>query len=88
MKDIPSQNLMEASKQGIRIPLSLSEVKESFDRNKQPCRVVDCAFASVVAQAAKEDEIYRSMLIGIIFERIKEKYKFECKDNFKIPNIK
>jgi len=80
LKDMPSQVLTEHSREGVRIPLSMSDMKESFDHRKDACRVVDVAFNTEVAKGAKEDQVYRNMLIGIIFERFKEKFQLEMRE--------
>ena len=53
LQDMPSENIVETSKEGVRIPLSLSEVREGFDNKKQICRVVDVAFNTEVAKATQ-----------------------------------
>merc|ERR1712154_105356 len=85
---MPSTDIFEASKEGVRIPLSLSEMREGFDNKKQICRVVDVAFNSEVAKGSQTSDDYRTMLIGIVFSRIAEKYNHELMDNYKFPKMK
>jgi len=56
LQDIASTDIKDNSQEGVRIPLSLSEVREGFDNKKQICRVVDVAFNTEVVKSSQSSE--------------------------------
>ena len=59
-----------AGEQGLRIPLSLGEVREESDKKGEPAQVIDVIWAPVTVEKAKKDATFRQVVVELAFNYI------------------
>jgi hypothetical protein len=77
-----------SSERGIRIPLSLGNVKEDRDKNGDPVQVYDIIWNSKVIKDAQKDAKFRQMVVELAFNYIKQKFDKDLDYRFTIPKMK
>ena len=82
-KDIPYSD-----QKGIRIPLSLGEPREDFDRKGNICQVYDVIWNPGTVKKAKTEVLFRSGMIELAFAYVKEKHKHTLNMRWSIPKMK
>ena len=60
---------------GVRVPLSLSEAREDFDKSGSPCQVYDVIFNSFVTEKIATDGRAIQFVLTLILQRIHERFK-------------
>eukprot|EP00826_Nyctotherus_ovalis_P018322 TRINITY_DN15471_c0_g1_i2.p1 TRINITY_DN15471_c0_g1~~TRINITY_DN15471_c0_g1_i2.p1 ORF type:complete len:263 (-),score=62.03 TRINITY_DN15471_c0_g1_i2:225-1013(-) len=85
---IEEKSLPDSEDVGIRIPLSLGEVREDFDKKNGPCRVYDIVWNPLTVKKAVEEKNVRPLVIQLAFAHIKQKKGVELSENFTIPKMK
>jgi len=70
---IEEQALPDSDSIGLRIPLSLGEVREDFDKKGGACRVYDIIWNPKTIKKSIEDKNIRQTLIELALAHIKNK---------------
>jgi hypothetical protein len=88
--DPPQEKHMPDSDQpAVRIPLSLGELREDFDKKGDPCRVLDVIWNPEAVKKGNDDMLYRHGLVELAFEYIKQKHNLILDLKYKAPkNLK
>jgi len=73
---------------GLRIPLSLGESREDFDKKGGPCRVFDIIWNPKTVQKAIEDKNVRQIMVELSLNHIKQKKALELSEKYTIPKMK
>ena len=74
--------------QALRIPLSLSEQRNDFDKHGQECTVFDCVFADKVINEAANFRPMKVFVIECAMGWIQHKCKLQLDPKFKLPKLK
>lgn len=70
---IQEQSLPDSDQVGIRIPLSLGELREDFDKKGGACRVYDIVWNPNTLKKALEDKNVRKAVIELAMDHLKQK---------------
>jgi hypothetical protein len=74
MVDEPhEQPIPDSEEKGIRVPLSLGEVKEDFDKKGKICQVYDIVWNPKSVKNALEDGTFKQVMIEFAIAHIKQK---------------
>lgn len=74
------------NEEGIRIPISMGEVREEFDKNNKPCKVIDAIInPEICAELQKKTGIellkfFKELLVSYVFQ----KHKIQLNPNGRI----
>lgn len=63
-----------AAETGLRIPLSLGDIREESDKKGDPAQVVDIIWAPVTVEKAKKDATFRQVMVELAFNYIFQKF--------------
>jgi len=63
-----------AAEKGLRIPLSLGEIREESDKKGEPAQVIDIIWAPATIKKAKIDATFRQVVVELAFNYIFQKY--------------
>jgi hypothetical protein len=74
--------------QALRIPLSLSEQRNDFDKHGQECTVFDCVFSDKVIDEATKFRPMKVFVIECAMGWIQHKCKVQLDQKFKLPKLK
>jgi hypothetical protein len=74
--------------QALRIPLSLSEQRNDFDKHGQECTVFDCVFSEKVMKEASQFRPMKVFVIECAMGWITHKCKVQLDQKFKLPKLK
>lgn len=74
--------------QALRIPLSLSEQRNDYDKHGQECTVFDCVFADKVIKEATSFRPMKVFVIECAMGWIQHKCKVQLDPKFKLPKLK
>ena len=87
--DPPGEKHMPDSDQpAVRIPLSLGEIREDFDKKGEPCQVVDVIWNPEAVKKAKKEMLYKQGLVELAFEYIKTKHDLSLNLKYSVPKMK
>ena len=76
-----------AAQQGLRIPLSLGEIREDSDKKGDPAQVIDVIWAPVTVEKAKKDPTFRQVVVELAFNYIAQKYGIELDFRYSVPKL-
>ncbi|CAI2367262.1 unnamed protein product [Moneuplotes crassus] len=82
------KHLPDSDQPAVRIPLSLGEIREDFDKKGDPCRVVDVIWNPEAAKKAMKEPLYKQGLVELAFEYIKQKYELTLDLKYTVPKLK
>ena len=85
---IEEKDLPDTDNVGIRIPLSLGEVREDFDKKGGPCRVYDIIWHPTTLKKATDDKNVKQVVIELAMAHIKQKKGVELSAKYTIPKLK
>lgn len=74
--------------QALRIPLSLSEQRNDYDKHGQECTVFDCVFSDKVMSEATTFRPMKVFVIECAMGWIQHKCKVQLDQKFKLPKLK
>lgn len=77
-----------ASESGVRIPLSLGDVREDSDKHGNPVQVYDFIFASDTVKQAQKEAPFRQAMVELSFNYVKQKFNVDLDLRFSIPKMK
>ena len=71
-KPIPKEQQEEhgAAEKGLRIPLSLGDIREETDKKGDPAQVVDIIWSPLTVEKAKKDATFRQVMVELAFTYI------------------
>lgn len=76
------------SEQGIRIPLSLGDVKEDFDKSGAAAQVYDVIWNPKTVERCKTDPAFRQIVVELAFNYVLQKFNHELDLRFTLPKLK
>jgi hypothetical protein len=79
---------LNSSDVGLRIPLSLGDVKEDRDKKGEPSQVFDFIFNPKTVKMAQKDANFRQQMAELCFSYIAQKFGREIDLRFTIPKMK
>ena len=84
-----NKTLMEFDgEEGIRVPLSIGDPKEDFDKKKTPCVTYDLvANPDTVEECANQPE-FKATVIQLCMSAVQQKHKVPLEAQYKLPKIK
>ena len=89
MVDPPEEkHLPDSDQPAVRIPLSLGEIREDFDKKGDPCQVLDVIWNTETIKKGHKEILYRQGLVELAFEYVKEKYKLHLDMKYTVPKMK
>lgn len=89
MVDPPEEKHMPDTDQpAVRIPLSLGEIREDFDKKGDPCQVVDVIWNPKAVKKATKEPLYKQGLVELAFEYVKQKYEKTLDLQYSVPRMK
>ena len=68
--DEQTQKEHGAGEQGLRIPLSLGDLREESDKKGDPAQVIDVIWAPETVEKAKKDATFRQVVVELAFNYI------------------
>lgn len=80
--------LPDSDSPAVRIPLSLGNIHEDFDKKGDPCQVVDVIWNPEAVKSAEKDHNYLHGLVELSFEYIKQKHDLTLSLKYTKPKIK
>eukprot|EP00357_Protocruzia_adherens_P034438 CAMPEP_0115016558 /NCGR_PEP_ID=MMETSP0216-20121206/27519_1 /TAXON_ID=223996 /ORGANISM="Protocruzia adherens, Strain Boccale" /LENGTH=329 /DNA_ID=CAMNT_0002387059 /DNA_START=100 /DNA_END=1089 /DNA_ORIENTATION=- len=86
----PPENkpLPDSEENGIRVPLSLGDPREDFDKKGGICRVFDVIWNPETLKSAQEDNVFRQLLVELSFAQINQKHKVELSLDYKVIKLR
>lgn len=82
------KHLPDSDQPAVRIPLSLGEIREDFDKKGDPCQVIDCIWNPETLKRAKKEMLYKQGLVELSFEYVKQKYNLILDLKYSVPKLK
>lgn len=79
---------LDASETGVRIPLSLGDVREDSDKNGNPVQVYDFIFNTETVKTAQKEAAFRQAMVELSFNYVKQKFDVDLDHRFSIPKMK
>ena len=73
---------------GLRIPLSLGDVQEEFDKKGEPAQVYDVIWNPGTVARCLKDAAFRQSVVELAFNYIAQKYNKQLDLRFTIPRMK
>ena len=88
-KPVPKDQQDEhgAAEQGLRIPLSLGDIREESDKKGDPAQVVDIIWAPSTIERCKKDAAFRQIAVELAFNYILQKYSIELDLRYTVPKL-
>ena len=88
MVDEPcTQPIPDSDEAGVRIPLSLGEVKEDNDKSGNICQVYDIIWNPIAVKRAQEEPSFRQLMVELAVAHIKQKRKHELSISISLNRI-
>ena len=81
------KSLPDSEKKGIRVPLSLGEVREDFDKKGGICQVFDIIWNPDSVNRAKTEPSFRQIMIELSIAHIKQKKNIQLSTSIHIYYI-
>jgi len=75
------------NERGIRLPMSVGRIKEDFDKNKNPSKVVDVILHPKVVATLKKDNNALLFFYQLVNNYLQQKYKIELEETFNMPKL-
>jgi ribosomal protein S24E len=86
MVDPPEEkHIPDSDQPAVRIPLSLGDIREDFDKKGDPWRVLDVIWNPEAIKKGTSDMLYRHGLVELAFEYIKQKHNISLDLKYKVP---
>jgi hypothetical protein len=82
------KHIPDSDQPAVRIPLSLGEIREDFDKKGEPCQVIDCIWNTDTLKRAKKEPLYKQGLVELSFEYIRQKYSLTLSMKYSVPKLK
>jgi hypothetical protein len=73
--------------QGCRVPLSIGNPVEDFDKKNEPCVSYDLVANPEVVKECKETPVFRDTVAQLCLAAIAQKYKIELDPKYKLPKM-
>ena len=88
-KPIPKEQQEEhgAAEKGLRIPLSLGDLREETDKKGDPAQVIDIIWAPETIEKAKKDPTFRQVVVELAFNYIFQKHGIELDLRYTVPKL-
>lgn len=88
-KDIPEDQQKEhnAAEKGLRIPLSLGDLREESDKKGDPAQVIDVIWAHDTIEKAKKEAAFRQIVVELAFNYIHQKHGIELDLRYTVPKL-
>ena len=89
-KPIPAEEAakVDAHETGLRIPLSLGQIREDSDKKGDPVQVYDFIWNTKTVQAAQKDAGFRQTMVELAFSYVAQKFQKHLDLRFTIPKMK
>ena len=85
--DAPEEkHIPDSDQPAVRIPMSVGNIREDFDKKGSPCQVIDVIWNPETIKKARKEPLYKQGLAELSFEYIKEKHGLELNMRFTQPN--
>lgn len=88
-KAVPMDQQAEhgAAEKGLRIPLSLGDIREESDKKGEPAQVIDIIWAPATIEKAKKDATFRQVVVELAFNYIFQKHQIELDLRYIVPKL-
>ena len=87
--DPPEEKYLPDSDQpAVRIPLSMGDLREDFDKKGEPCQVFDVIWNPEVIKRAKKEPLYKQGIIEFAFQSLKQKKDITLDMRYTVPKMK
>lgn len=73
---------------GIRIPLSLGNVKEDRDKKGEPVQCYDFIFNPETVKNAQKDATFRQSMVEVCFSYVQQKFGKSLDYGYTVPKMK
>mmetsp|Transcript_18266 Transcript_18266/g.31248 ORF Transcript_18266/g.31248 Transcript_18266/m.31248 type:complete len:464 (-) Transcript_18266:43-1434(-) len=89
-KPIPKEDAAKlgSSEKGLRIPLSLGDVREDSDKKGDPVQVYDFIWNPDTVKNAQKDPAFRQIMVELALNYIKQKFDRDLDIKFTVPKMK